>query len=84
MGDELRMPTGYDDFTEKAHRDSDKWTGEERANALKLEAAMTRHGFVPFKYEWWHFDLADWEKYPPLDISFGDLSRGVETTKPVP
>ena len=84
MGNELRMPTGYDDFTEKAHRDSDKWTGEERANALKLEAAMTRHGFVPFKYEWWHFDLADWEKYPPLDISFGDLARGVQTTKPVP
>ena len=84
MGNELRMPTPYDDFTEKAHRNSDKWTGEERANCLKLEAAMKRQGFVPFPYEWWHFDLASWEKYPPLDISFEDLARWVSTTKPVP
>lgn len=84
MGNEMRMPTTYDDFTEKAHRTSDKWTGEERANSLRLEAAMTKQGFVPFQYEWWHFDLEGWEKYPPMDISFEDLARGVLTTKPVP
>lgn len=84
LGRELHMPTPYDDFTEKAHRTSDKWTGEERANSLKLEAAMKKHGFVPFEYEWWHFDLADWQKYPPLDISFDDLARGVLTTTPAP
>ena len=84
MGNDLHMPTPFDDFTEKAHRNSGKWTGEERANCLKLEAAMKKRGFIPFPYEWWHFDLADWEKYPPLDISFEDLARGLSTTKPVP
>ncbi len=84
MGNELRMPTTYDDFTEKAHRNSKDWTGEERANSLKLEAVMKKQGFVPFPYEWWHFDLEGWEKYPPLDISFAELASGVTTAKPVP
>ena len=84
MGNELRMPTTYDDFTEKAHRNSKNWTGEERANSLKLEAVMKKHGFVPFPYEWWHFDLEGWEKYPPMDISFGELASGVTSAKPVP
>lgn len=83
-GNELRMPTGYDDFTEKAHRFSTKWSKEERTNSLKLEAVMKKHGFQPFPYEWWHFDFRDWEKYPPLDISFEDLGRGVKTAAPSP
>lgn len=84
MGNDLRMPTTYDDFTEKAHRTSDKWTGEERSNSLKLEAVMKKHGFVPFPFEWWHYDLENWQNYPPLDISFEELALGVRTTKPVP
>lgn len=84
MGNELRMPTRYDDFSEKAHRTSKNWTGEERANSLKLEAVMKKHGFIPFPYEWWHFDLDGWEKYPPLDISFEALASGATTAKPVP
>jgi len=83
-GNELRMPTGYDDFTEKAHRFSTKWSKEERTNSLKLEAVMKKHGFLPFSYEWWHFDFQDWEKYPPLDISFEDLGHGVKTAVPAP
>ena len=45
---------------------------------------MKKRGFVPFQYERWHFDLAGWEKYPPMDISFEDLARGVSNAKPVP
>lgn len=80
IGNELRMPTGFDDFTEKAHRCSSKWTAEERANSRKLEAVMTKHGFIAYPYEWWHFDYKNWERYPPLDISFSDLVNGAETT----
>lgn len=82
-GNELKMPTTYDDFTEKAHRFSETWSPEERKNSLKLEGAMKKYGFVPFPYEWWHFDFKDWEKYPPLDISFEDLGRGVKVAEPV-
>ena len=82
MGNELKMPTGYDDFSDKAHRFSSKWSTEERANSLKLEAAMKKHNFIPFPFEWWHYDYTGWENYPPLDISFESLGRGVRTTVP--
>jgi zinc D-Ala-D-Ala dipeptidase len=80
LGNELKMPTGYDDFSDKAHRFSRKWTPEERSNSLKLEAIMKKHGFIPFPFEWWHYDYAGWEAYPPLDISFESLGRDVKTT----
>ena len=84
-GNELKMPTPYDDFTERAHRSSaPKWTEDEKANSQKLEAVMVKHGFVPFPFEWWHFDYANWEKCPPLNISFQDLQKGVKTAIPVP
>jgi D-alanyl-D-alanine dipeptidase len=83
-GNELKMPTGYDDFTEKAHRDSRLWSSGERENSGKLEAIMVKHGFEPFPYEWWHFDFKGWEKYPPMNISLEDLSKGVKTAVPVP
>jgi zinc D-Ala-D-Ala dipeptidase len=75
LGNELAMPTAYDDFSEKAHRFSAAWTKEERTNSLKLEAVMKKHGFIPFPFEWWHFDYVGWENYPSLDISFEALSR---------
>lgn len=84
LGNELRMPTPFDDFTTRAHRDSPKWTEEERRNSKKLEDVMTRHGFTAFPFEWWHYDFADWKNYPPLDISFEDLAGGITTTVPVP
>jgi D-alanyl-D-alanine dipeptidase len=84
LGRELRMPTDYDDFTEEAHRFSQNWSEEERANSLKLEEVMKKYGFVPFPFEWWHYDFRGWENYPPLDIGFEELRRGVKTTVPVP
>jgi zinc D-Ala-D-Ala dipeptidase len=84
MGNELKMPTTFDDFSSKAHRFSAEWTNEERANSLKLEAVMKKHGFIPFPFEWWHYDYAGWEDYPPLDISFESLTRGVKTAVRIP
>jgi D-alanyl-D-alanine dipeptidase len=75
LGNELAMPTVYDDFSEKAHRSSATWTKEQRTNSLKLEAVMKKHGFIPFPFEWWHFDYVGWENYPSLDISFESLAR---------
>lgn len=84
LGNELPMPSNYDAFTEKAHREGKGWTAEQRANSEKLEAVMKKHGFIPYPFEWWHFDWKNWEKYPPLDISFEELARGKKTAVPVP
>jgi zinc D-Ala-D-Ala dipeptidase len=73
-GRELPMPTGYDDFTEKAHRDAKDLPAETIRNREILEKAMVRRGFVPLPTEWWHFDAAGWEKYPVMDVPFGELA----------
>lgn len=67
-GRELPMPTGYDDFTDKAHRDSTAASPEARKNSLMLERAMIDQGFEPLPTEWWHFDGPGWQQYPPLDL----------------
>jgi D-alanyl-D-alanine dipeptidase len=84
MGNELEMPSAFDDFTEAAHRDSKTMTRIQRANMKKLETAMARHGFEPYPFEWWHFDFRDWRKYPVLDISFRAMAAGEKTAEPVP
>ncbi|MDQ7835912.1 MAG: M15 family metallopeptidase [Humidesulfovibrio sp.] len=67
-GAELPMPTGYDDFTDKAHRDSPAASAEARRNSLALERAMQAQGFEPLPTEWWHFDGSGWQGYEPLDL----------------
>ncbi len=66
-GQELPMPTPYDDFTDKAHRNSTAASPEIRSNALLLERAMVRRGFIPLSTEWWHFDMTGFEQAPLLD-----------------
>jgi D-alanyl-D-alanine dipeptidase len=63
-GQELPMPTPFDDFTDKAHRDYAQLPPEVLKNRALLEQVMTRHGFVGLPTEWWHFDDADWPSYP--------------------
>jgi len=75
LGRELPMPSDFDDFSDRAHRDYRGGTREQRRNREILEAVMMKHGFVGYPTEWWHFDLANWEKYPPLDTPIGDLAR---------
>lgn len=67
-GRELEMPTGYDDFTEAAHRSSQAGTPAARSNAKILEDAMTARGFKGLPTEWWHFDFSGWQAFPLLDV----------------
>lgn len=67
-GNELPMPTGFDDFSEKASRSYQGASQEQLRNRLILEEAMAKEGFLLYPHEWWHFDDPDWEVYPILDI----------------
>jgi D-alanyl-D-alanine dipeptidase len=68
-GRPLRMPTAFDDFSEKA---SARYAGADaqiRANVALLQEVMTRAGFSIYPDEWWHFnDLSNPAavKGPPL------------------
>jgi len=65
-GSAVVLPTPYDDFTEAAHRDH-ALAGDDGAEARRLEAAMTKAGFIGLPTEWWHFDAPDATKYPISD-----------------
>jgi D-alanyl-D-alanine dipeptidase len=82
-GRELVMPTPYDDFSERAHRGYDKLPPEAKKNRALLESVLTQHGFSGLPTEWWHFDAADYQRYPLDDTSFEALAqrRSAASTK---
>lgn len=66
-GQELEMPTGFDDFSEKAHRDYMGASPVAIKNRELLQGVMEKHGFIGLASEWWHFDFLGWETYPPIE-----------------
>lgn len=72
-GKELEMPTGFDDFTVKAHRNYTGASAQAKKNRKVLEDAMKKYGFIPLPTEWWHFDAPGWDKFVILDVSFGAI-----------
>ncbi len=68
-GKELDMGGPFDLFSEVSHPDSKNVTEEQFENRMLLQKAMTRNGFLPFDYEWWHFTLEN-EPYPDTYFEF--------------
>ena len=67
-GSPVPMPTDYDTFNERAHRDFEELPPEVKRNRALLERVMTKHGFTGLPTEWWHFDDRDWEQYDVMDV----------------
>ena len=61
-GEELEMPTAFDDFSAKADRDYSDCSETSAANAQILELLMEKHGFQGYAGEWWHY--SDTVSYP--------------------
>lgn len=74
-GEELPMPTAYDDFTPRAAHAFTDLPAEALANRAKLLAVMTKHGFEPLPSEWWHYDFAGWQRFELLDVGLEELTR---------
>lgn len=72
-GKELRMPSAYDDFSEKSHRNSLAADPLAAHNSVLLESVMIKYGFIGARHEWWHFDDSEATAYPLLDIPFDAL-----------
>lgn len=68
VGNELVMPTVFDDFTERAATDYNGASPLAKQNRQRLKDAMLKHGFTPIQTEWWHFDAANWAQFPVLDV----------------
>ncbi len=72
-GQLVEMPTEFDDFSEKAHRDYMGATPAALANRARLQGYLETEGFVGLSNEWWHFDFTGWEQFPVMDIPFNKI-----------
>lgn len=68
-GAEVDMGTPFDLFSPRSWPGSDAVTASQKASRQRLADLMTRHGFVPFAKEWWHFTLKD-EPFPSTYFDF--------------
>jgi zinc D-Ala-D-Ala dipeptidase len=75
QGRELRMPTGFDDFSPMAHHHYQDLPDQVIRNRELLKGLMEKAGFIPLPEEWWHYDDKKWKKFDILDIPFRDLSK---------
>jgi D-alanyl-D-alanine dipeptidase len=69
-GEPLPMPSGYDEFSPRAHPQYPGGTSEQRANRDLLRRVMEAEGFRVYHAEWWHFDHREWRRYPILNLTF--------------
>lgn len=69
QGNELEMPTEFDDFSEKASPSYQGSSAKARENMLYLRRIMEESGFTGVSTEWWHFDDKS-RTYPLLDVDF--------------
>lgn len=72
-GKEIVMPTGYDDFTEKAWHNFNDLPEDVIENREKLKRIMIENGFSILPSEWWHYDFNGWQNYELMDLSFEEL-----------
>jgi D-alanyl-D-alanine dipeptidase len=78
--EEVKMPSPYDEMTERSHINYQCATPEARRLRDLLRAAMEAEGFNVYEPEWWHYDYKDWREYPILNISFKEITRSIQPT----
>jgi zinc D-Ala-D-Ala dipeptidase len=65
----VRMPSDFDDFTPAAMWRYVGPHADVRAHVHLLQRAMRNGGFWGLRTEWWHFTIADWQKYLPTQTA---------------
>ena len=71
----VEMPSGFDEFTERASPNYTGGTNQQRANRDMLKKRMEAEGFTVNPNEWWHFDYKNWEDYAIYDIAFSEIGK---------
>lgn len=72
-GTQVKMPSDYDEMTERAHINYECAPPEARRLRELLRAAMATEGFAVYEPEWWHYDYKDWKEYPILNVKFSEI-----------
>jgi D-alanyl-D-alanine dipeptidase len=74
-GNEIEMPSGYDEFSERAALDYKDCPKNQIENRELLGKIMVKHGFRRINNEWWHFEDTNAKNYPIRDISFEEFEE---------
>ena len=69
-GKEVLMPSGYDEFSERASPSYEGGSPEARQRRDLLRTTMEAQGFKVLREEWWHFDYQDWKEYRIQNVPF--------------
>ncbi|TNE70284.1 D-alanyl-D-alanine dipeptidase [bacterium] len=75
QGNELPMPTTYDEFLPQASHSYTELSDTVLTNRALLKETMMKYGFEPLESEWWHYDYKNWQEYPVLDIDFMEITQ---------
>jgi len=67
-GEELAMPTLYDDFSDQASQTYTNLPPNIIANRLLLKTILNYAGFTEYEAEWWHYEIPYASSYPLLDF----------------
>ncbi len=67
-GNEVEMPTCFDDFSRKAGSDFPDVSELAKKHRTILQQAMRAQGFLTITSEWWHFNDKDCKKFSILDV----------------
>ncbi|MFA6075968.1 MAG: M15 family metallopeptidase [Negativicutes bacterium] len=74
-GNELEMPTVFDDVTYNAGRKhAETLPLHIRENLAVLTDAMESAGFESIDSEWWHYCDSEWREYPALDVELDEFN----------
>jgi len=74
----VSMPSDFDEFTPAAMW---RYTGpsfQVLGHVRLLQWAMHRAGFWGMRTEWWHFTIADWQKYLPEEARHSAHVEGTQ------
>lgn len=74
-GQAVKMPSLYDETTERAYPIYTGGTAEQRRMRDFLRRHMEAEGFAVYGYEWWHFDYKDWKSYAIQNSRFEDIGK---------
>ncbi len=72
-GEPVQMPSGYDEFTERAYTNYAGGSEAARRRRDLLRSVMVTHGFSVNPTEWWHFDHAKWREYPIMNLTLEEI-----------
>ncbi len=67
-GNDLAMPTPFDDFTERASQSYMNLPENVIANRKMLRDLMVKYGFQIYDAEWWHYEHTNSRRYPLKDF----------------